>query len=336
MHPGPHSTPYVRFGNEDGQFLYISAAAGVRLGERADLYEYGRVLALVNAPEGRLRVRDKDGFGTTKTIHAQALGDYLAERFPDAEERRLPAWYDEAYDALLFGPEECEDVLFDGRFRALELSEISRESFVPSGAGLKVTHRFPARSRVLVKDGILAFFKQEDGPVTVERREGAYLLRKPEVVEFARRNWEGRQLYSRRLGEATLVAAGVESLAHLADLAGFTALSLAGRPALELTRERAIRLTGAAELFPGRFSVYACGSLLALQPDGAGELEVEWREDGAGHVHAPRLYQQLMLRYPGSERLELLPYGDLLLLGETGTLPESLLPPDYFCQLVIL
>ena len=241
---------------------------------------------------------------------------------------------DAAMGALLLGDDGMETEFDHQAFRRLDLSRIHRFPCQIAPGYLRIRQTFQNRSEALFKGCHLAFLKRNAGEVVLETEGEEGIIRKPEVVSFAWKHWKDKTLYSRFLERGTVVSPDIRALARLHDLDGFASLRATASMTAELGRDFCLRFSPAVIDSLGRgLSVYLCGPYLALWSDGEGDIQVREKE-GRGLVYAPRLYQQLTMRYPGSSRLFLIPHGNFLVFSETETC-ESLPPEDYFCRLLV-
>ena len=81
--------------------------------------------------------------------------------------------------------------------------------------------------------------------------------------------------------------------------------------------------------------MYVCGDWLGLCAQDDGDVAVDAGE--RGKVYSPRLYQQLVMRFPGAQRLYLHPHENLLLITDDPDWKDAAdpPPPDYFCRLLV-
>lgn len=322
--------------SKDGSYVYLSASIAGYMEKRVALYEQknGSVLALRNEKDGQLEVSSTvNGQGVKRVVYSRVLVDCL--RPLQSESRgHISAWYDAAMGALLLGDDGMETEFDYQAFRRLDLSRIHRFPCQIAPGYLRIRQTFQNRSEALFKGCHLAFLKRNAGEVVLETEGEEGIIRKPEVVSFAWKHWKDKTLYNRFLERGTVVSPDIRALARLHDLDGFAPLRATASMTAELGRDFCLRFSPAVIDSLGRgLSVYLCGPYLALGSDGEGDIQVREKE-GRGLVYAPRLYQQLTMRYPGSSRLFLIPHGNFLVFSETETC-ESLPPEDYFCRLLV-
>ena len=321
-----------------GWFVSLGAAVREALEDQADLYvrRDGRVLALVNCREGELSVTDVPANnGMRRVVWSRILASCLRP-FQRGPHRHVPARCDLGANALLMGDVDPDTVFSPEGYIRIETKKIRCLTCQISGETLRIKRVLRRRSEVRRKDGMLAFFEQGNGSIVLERDGDMHVIRKPEVVSFAREHWFEKDIYCRRVDGALVVSADIRALSTLENLEGFHKLTIETPLTLEMGRYFQMWVSAPAVRILGeRLAAYACGDCFALAAEEGGDIDLQ-NHDGTGYMNLRPLYQQILTRYPGAERLFLIPHGCLLVLSperepDTGSWP----PPDYFCRLLM-
>lgn len=315
--------------------IYLSVTVAGVLGERAELYASGEVLALVSRPDGRYRVTEKAGSGAG-LINARGMVQYLLCRFPLCA-GRLPAWVDRANGAVLFSSGAHRERSFDSSFRRVELENISAHmKYHVRPDRLTVSMALPSRVSAWAKDGAVALVRDRKGAYRREQDGGETFLRSKALADYCRAQWGDKPPFSRTMEEGVVLSTDYLALTELEGLKGFRPLELREKEerTATLRRDRSILLSQAAAKDLGRAaSVYACGGMLAFKPDPKGDVQIQ-RAEGGGVVRSHRLYQQTIMTHPGVETFRLVPHGDLWVFS-AGQRREFLPPEDCFCRMLV-
>lgn len=314
--------------------VYLSAAVAQALGERADLYVKGNMLALASSPDGSLRVCAKPN-SRAKFINARSLAQYLCAKFPKAG-GMLPAQVDPFQEAVLFGPKLLGDEELDERFAPIDLSGLSgHRNYKVERDRITVSLALPRRVTAWVKEGTVALLKDPKGPYIREREERQTFLRSAALAAYLRRLWGGRSPHVRVVEEGVVLSTDYVFLTEMQGVEGFEPLALwEGGKTATLCRDHSIRLSQeAARALGSAASVYTCSGLLALRSDRRGDVDIE-RRDGNSVLLSARLYQQAALANPGVETFHLIPNGGLWVLSSKAR-ADSIPPEDYFCRMLV-
>lgn len=321
--------------------FYVQLGAGVKgaLGDRVDLYgrRDSKVFALAYHPRGEMSiVGRRRGNGMGRVINSRVLWNCL-QPLRSGRKARVPVLYDAVFDILLMGEIDGDTEFSPEDFIKIKTRNIHQLTIQVSSEALRLKRAVGIRSDVLQKDDILAFIEYNDGPVVLEKDGDMHIIRKPEVVVFAKEHWYGKRVYYRKMeGRATAVSTSIIALSELENLDGFSKLAQKLPMTLEMGHYFHMRLSQSAMIALGtRLSAYTSGVCLALVADPVGDIYAH-DEDGIGFINAQSLYLQITTRYPGMERLFLIPYWDMLVLSPEPQPDTRNWPPsDYFCRLLM-
>lgn len=321
------------------KMLYLSSGAAETLGDRAELYESGDVLALVGEPHGTYHLGRKSSGCKGRNLCVSELAGYLMEKYGVETGARLPVWQ---------GAEETGPVIFFGRpgggapqrldesFHKLELSYRKRygdwvfveDNCVSFTAELRAL--LPRRLSLYEAGRALALKGDRTGSYSLELRSGrkGEAIYAGQLAEFLRRRFSGQGrgllLCARALGDGVCFAAAEEDLWTAEEEAGARLLDLGvpGDCFLRLTRKGSLYFSSkAAERVGERFRLLAAGDLLALQRGGEGDFQIR-RTGYQSLVHSAALRAEIAELYPGAEKLYLAARGDMFLLSRRPEGPE--------------
>ena len=326
--------------------LYICASIGKYVGDRVELLENGALLALVNRPGGRIKVK-KSSTTTGKTIRSSALVQYVAAYF---RTKIIPAVYDTLTDTLYLGTDQDffeeasadteEAQGFKRNFRPVDPTQARQIDLLfhisMNGPRLMLKGRFPLCSRAEAAKDTLAFIPDKHGAVALERENGAAVVRNAEVVYFAKERWRGATLYRRTVDGAVVVSPNLVQLLRFQNLNAFLPLSKLSYSVLDMTRNFSLLFSKfAVKQLGARAAVYICGNWIGLCAQENGDVFIKRQAEGTGKAFCQRLYQQLTMRFPSNTRLYLHPYQNLMVVSNERELGGTLPPPDYFCRLLM-
>lgn len=322
-----------------GSYVLLGAGVTGALGDRADLYgrRDGKVFALQYCSDGELTVAGhRRGNGMGRAINSRVLWNCL-QPFRSGRKANVPVVYDAVFDVLLMGDIDVDTEFSPEDFIQIQTRKIHQLTIQVSGEALRLKRAVGIRSDVLQKDDVLAFIEYNNGPVVLEKDGDMHIIRKPEVVVYAKEYWYGKRVYYRKMGDrATAVSPSIIALAKLEDLDGFSRLVQKVPMTLEVGHYFHMQLSQPAlDALGTRLSAYTSGACLALTADPSGDIHAQ-AEHGIGYINAQSLYHQVSTRFPGAERLFLIPYWDMLVLSpEPQPDTHDWPPPDYFCRMLM-
>ncbi len=314
-------------------WIYVCAEAAEHLRDSVSVLAGGGLAALVNDPRGKLRPRVQQAHTRAVKLFAGGLREFLISYLNVSPGQRIPVFYDPQLDGLVLGAAERPRAAWRKKLAPAYPEQTRRAEFRADQSQLVLETRLPARSHALIWGDMLALHRDGSGQVTAERAGKRKVIRRPDVMEFCRDHWRGRQVYVRSMGRDTVLSCDPVALALLGDVKKFRPLRAGGTAAIDLRRDRSILLNPeAAKLLQGRLAAYVCGPTVALINDPAGDVEAE-PEAGGAVIHSIRLYWQISRSYPLSNRLYLHSRGNLLVLSQDRD--DVLLPPERdFCRLI--
>ena len=322
---------FLRLVNE--KMLYLSSAAAGQVGERADLYEWGNVMALVGNPHGTYHLSPKSAGCRGKNLCASELVGYLEEKYGLHTGARLTVWSapEEDGPVAFFAAEVTSreaDCRFDRRFQKVELTYRKRygdwvfveDNCVSFTADIRV--RLPRRLALRGKGEILALCGDPEGPYLLEYRNGRKggAIYSSQLAEYCKERFQARGrsvlLNAAALPDGVCFADGEEALAGVTHAARLPLLDLGdpGDRFLCLMRKGSLYLSAHALRSLGeRFSLYEGEGKLALrkEPDGAFQIR---RTGYQNLVHSKPLKERVEQCYPDTGKLYLLEREDLLVL----------------------
>ncbi len=322
---------FVTCGTENR--IYICADAARYLRGPISVLAGNGVVALVNDPAGKLQPRTRGERTQAVELFVSGLRKFLTKYLNVPAGRRIPAVYDRRLDGLVLGPVERFAALGQGVLAPAYPQQVRKVNCRVEENWLVLETHLPTRSNALVWGDMLALRRESIGQVVVEPAGEQRVIRRPDVVDFCRGHWLGREVYARMVGSSTVLSWDLVGLALLQDIEKFQPLRVGRKAAMDLRRDRSIFLTpAAAQLLRGKLATYVCGPTVALVNDPAGDVEPEPEGKGAA-IHSTRLYWQITRSYPLSSRLYFHAQGNLLVLSrEEG---DVILPPEEdFCRLL--
>lgn len=329
---------FLRVSSDVNQVTLSASLKGLLCG-RVDFFMSpdGRSAAFAERPEGQLEVV-KTGNGAPgyqrSAICSRVLASYLNGQF-QPRKGRLPVWYDATARAILLGR-----AAVDGKtefspdsFTRVDIQGIRNFEFCFVDGYVRVSRLFRFRSEAYSNGECLAFAKFNDGSVVLENDGEMCLIRKPEVVAYAKKHWREKHVYARTLEDAIFIAPDIVTLSNIVDMEGFLPLKLDRTMTADMERDYSISLSEeAASALGTRVAVYACGHHLALCSHKGGDL----RTDQNGRIRSMALSHQIAVDFPMAARLYLIPHGNLLLLSTEQDLDTRVLPPpSMFCRLLM-
>lgn len=311
------------------KMLYLSSGAADCLGERAELYQWGGVTALVSAPDGQYHLCRKSSACKGKNLCCAELVSWLCQKYDCTLGARLTAWVPHAGDGILFfgearTPEEaqCE---FDGRFEKLELLYHKRYGdrvFVEDNCisfTAELRQMLPQRLGLYKAGNSLALLGEENGPYLVEYRGS----RKREAIYSAQLANYCRTAFAVSGRSVLLAAKPIPN----GLLFGISELELNDAPTHRLDLgtpgDRFVRIlkngalyfsSKATEQLGDSFSLFATENQLALYKDSNGHFHLH-RTGYQNLVHSATLRKKLIQLYPNCQRLYLVEAGDLFTLS---------------------
>ena len=304
---------------------YLRGPLSVRAGEG--------LVALVNDPAGKIRPRSRGERTRAMELSVGGLSKLLIEYLEAPMGRRIPAFYDGELDGLVLGPAE--------RFAAARLEKLApaypqqvrQVNCRLEEERLVLETHVPTRSNALVYGDMLALRRESVGQVVVESTWAWKVIRRPDVVEFCREHWRGKEVYARMVEHSTVLSWNLTELAMLQDTKLFRPLQVERKASMDLRRDRSIYLSPeAARLLRGRLAAYVCGPTVALANVSDGDIAPVPEEGGAA-IHSIRLYWQIARSYPLASRLYFHARGNLLVLSQEEG--ETMLPQEEdFCRLL--
>lgn len=318
------------------KMVYLSAAAAVRLGSRAELYERGGVTALAGDPAGTYHLGAKSEKCGGRNLCSAELVRYLWEKHGVAPGGKLTAWSPEGEaGAVIFlaagVTREEARWPFDGRFRRVELvyhrrygSWVFVEDNCVSFTG-DLRRALPERLALRGAGRTLALAWAADGPYRLEERSGrkGRAVYSGQLAEYLRTRFggDGRSvlLFAKAVEGGVCFSDAEEALAGLGKAEDLPGLDLGdpGDRFLYLLDKGSVYFSSHALRRLGtRFSVYASGETLALR----GEPEKGGLEARGSRVHSKALKEEVERRYPGARKLYLMECGDWMVLRPT---PET-------------
>lgn len=311
------------------KILYLSSGAADCLGERAELYHWGSVTALVSAPDGQYHLCRKSAACKGKNLCCAELVSWLCRKYNCVLGARLNAWIPHAGDGVLFfgeahtnGEAQCE---FDDRFKKLELLYHKRYGdrvFIEDNCisfTAELRQLLPQRLGLYRVGNSLALLGEEDGPYRVENRG----TRKREAIYSSQLANYCRTTFSDGGRSVLLVAKPIPngllfstSEADLNDAPPHRLdLGTPGDRFVRILKNGALYFSSkATEHLGSSFSLLITENQLALRKDSDGPFHLQ-RTGYQNLVHSASLRKSLAKLYPDCQRLYLVEAGDLLALS---------------------